>query len=183
MIVGAGNASIVECRVLRNDFNILIQPAESVTVIAGDGPSGSFAGWISGNRSSVNMAGNYVTGITLSGNFVVDGNRVTGCGRYGIYSEGVVDGMQITNYSLRNEYRLPDYFRVDISMNFEGNLKRKKLFHGSWSASVYNLTGRRNAYSVYFKSESGKIKGYRLSIFGVPIFSISYNFKLGNYDN
>jgi len=97
VIVGAGNSSIVECRVLRNDFNIRIQPAEGVTVIAGYGPSGSFAGWIADNRISVNIAGNYVTGISLSGNFVVDKNRVIGCGRYGIYSEGVVDGMQITN--------------------------------------------------------------------------------------
>jgi len=97
VIVGAGNAGIAECRVVRNDFVISILPAKSVTVIAGRGPSGSFAGWISDNRIFVNMAGNYVTGISLSGNFVVDKNRVTGCGRYGIYSEGVADGMQITN--------------------------------------------------------------------------------------
>ncbi len=130
---------------------------------------------------ALNLVANYRISKRLS----FSGNVVYSTGRPITYPTAIYfqDGMQITNYSLRNEYRLPDYFRVDISMNFEGNLKRKKLFHGSWSASVYNLTGRRNAYSVYFKSESGKIKGYRLSIFGVPIFSISYNFKLGNYDN
>ncbi len=29
-------------------------------------------------------------------------------------------------YSLRNEYRIPDYFRWDVSVNVEGNLKAKK---------------------------------------------------------
>jgi hypothetical protein len=97
VIIGAGNASIAECRVRQNEFIIYIQAAKSMTVIAGDGPSGSFQGRIVDNRISVNMTGNYVTGITLRGNCVVDRNRITGCGRYGIYSDGVVDGMQITN--------------------------------------------------------------------------------------
>jgi hypothetical protein len=98
VLVGAGTRGIaVECRVLRNDFTIYILPGKHMTVIAGDGPSGYFAGWIAENRIFVNMAGNYVTGITLSGNFVVDMNRITGCGRYGIYSDGISDGMRITN--------------------------------------------------------------------------------------
>lgn len=94
-----------------------------------------------------------------------------------------LDGQEITHYSLRNEYRLPDYFRVDASISLEGNLKAKKFAHGSWMLSVYNLTGRKNAYSVYFKSNNGILQGYKLSVFGFPIFSITYNFKLGNYEN
>ena len=84
---------------------------------------------------------------------------------------------------MRNEYRLPDYFRVDASVILEGNLKKKKFLHGSWIFSVYNLTGRRNAYSVYFKSENGRINGYKLSIFGTQIFSVTYDFKLGNIND
>lgn len=80
-------------------------------------------------------------------------------------------------YSDRNQYRIPDYFRTDFSFNIEGNHKIKKLAHSSWSISVYNLTGRRNAYSVYFTSENGVVKGYKLSIFGNPIPTITYNFK------
>lgn len=128
---------------------------------------------------------NIVANYKLSKRLSFSGNIVYSTGRPITYPTAIYyqDGMEITNYSLRNEYRLPDYFRIDVAMNLEGNLKKKKLFHGSWSASVYNLTGRKNAYSIYFKSENGSIKGYRLSIFGVPIFSISYIFKLGNYDN
>ncbi len=110
-------------------------------------------------------------------------NVVYSTGRPVTYPTAIyyLNGTQVTHYSKRNEYRLPDYFRVDLSMNVEGNLKARKRIHGSFSFSVYNLTGRNNAYSVYFTTEMGQIKAYRLAIFGVPIFSVSYNFKLGNY--
>jgi hypothetical protein len=80
-------------------------------------------------------------------------------------------------YSERNQYRIPDYYRVDFSMNIEGNHKIKKLAHSSWTIAVYNLLGRRNAYSVFFKSENGVVKGYKLSIFGQPIPTLTYNFR------
>jgi len=80
-------------------------------------------------------------------------------------------------YSDRNAYRIPDYFRTDISINVEGNHKVRKLAHSSWTFAVYNLTGRQNAYSVYFVSEGGKINGYKMSVFARPIPTITYNFK------
>jgi hypothetical protein len=80
-------------------------------------------------------------------------------------------------YSERNQFRIPDYFRTDISINIEGNHKVKKLAHSSWTFAIYNLTARQNAYSVFFTSEDGKIKGYKLSIFGRPIPTVTYNFK------
>ncbi|HOX82413.1 MAG TPA: TonB-dependent receptor [Chryseolinea sp.] len=86
-------------------------------------------------------------------------------------------GTQRIYYSDRNAYRIPDYFRTDISINIEGNHKVKKLAHSSWTVAVYNLTGRANAYSVYFTSENGVIKGYKLSIFAQAIPTITYNFK------
>ncbi|MBX0292677.1 TonB-dependent receptor [Hymenobacter sp. HSC-4F20] len=80
-------------------------------------------------------------------------------------------------YSERNAYRVPDYYRADFALNLEGNHKVKKLAHGSWTFGVYNLTGRKNPYSVYFKSVGGQIRGYQLSIFGQPIPTVTYNFK------
>jgi hypothetical protein len=80
-------------------------------------------------------------------------------------------------YSDRNEFRIPDYFRTDVSLNFEGNHKIKKLAHSSWTLAVYNLTGRANAYSVFFTATNGQIKGYKLSIFAQAIPTITYNFK------
>jgi hypothetical protein len=80
-------------------------------------------------------------------------------------------------YSDRNAYRVPDYYRADVALNIEGNHKVKKLAHSSWTVGVYNLTGRQNPYSIYFKAEEGKINGYKLSIFGRPIPTVTYNFK------
>ena len=80
-------------------------------------------------------------------------------------------------YSRRNEFRVPDQFRWDLSLNLEGNHKRKKLAHSSWSLSVYNVTGRKNVYSVYFVSNGSDAQGYKLSIFGRPIITLTYNFR------
>jgi hypothetical protein len=88
-----------------------------------------------------------------------------------------LNGAKRLYYSDRNQYRIPDYFRTDFALNVEGNHKIKKLAHSSWTFAIYNLTGRRNAYSVYFVSQDGGIKGYKLSIFGNAIPTITYNFK------
>lgn len=92
-----------------------------------------------------------------------------------------IEDQQQLYYSERNSYRLPDYFRVDMSMNLEGNLKSKKIAHSFWMLSVYNLTGRTNAYSVFYEARNGILRGYKLSVFGRPILTLSYNLKFGNY--
>ncbi|MFZ9504234.1 MAG: TonB-dependent receptor, partial [Cyclobacteriaceae bacterium] len=89
-----------------------------------------------------------------------------------------LDGGGRLEYSDRNAYRIPDYFRSDLAINFEGNHRIRKLAHSSWSLSIYNLTGRRNAYSVFFRTEGSEIKGYKLSIFGQAIPTLTWNFKL-----
>lgn len=81
-------------------------------------------------------------------------------------------------YSRRNEFRVPDYFRWDISINLEGNHKKRKVAHSSWSLSLYNVTGRRNVYSIYFVSDGVEAQGYQLSIFGRPFPTLTYNFKI-----
>ena len=88
-----------------------------------------------------------------------------------------LDGVRRVFYSDRNQYRIPDYFRIDYSINIEGNHRIRKLAHSSWSFAVYNLTGRNNAYSVFFVAHEGLIRGYKLSVFAQPIPTITYNFK------
>jgi hypothetical protein len=89
----------------------------------------------------------------------------------------VYENALIPVYSKRNEFRIPDQFRCDMSVNLDGNLRSRKLAHGSWSLSVYNLTGRYNVYSVYFVSTDKVIRGYRMSVFPRPIVTLSYNFR------
>ncbi len=86
-------------------------------------------------------------------------------------------GAERTVYSDRNQYRIPDYFRCDFSMNIEGNHKVHQLFHNSFTIGVYNLTAKKNPYSVYFSTENGVVNGYKLSIFGTAIPYINYNIR------
>ncbi len=80
-------------------------------------------------------------------------------------------------YADRNSYRIPDYFRADFSMSMEGNHRIFQKTHNSWTIGVYNLTARKNAYSVYYVTENGSINGYKLSIFGSAIPYINFNIK------
>ena len=128
---------------------------------------------------SLNIVGSY----SISRRFSLSSNLVYNSGRPITFPVGVfrINGVESVVYSGRNEYRIPDYFRIDIALSVEGNLVKRKFAHGSWMFAVYNVTGRKNAYSVYFKNDGYRVKGYKQSIYGVPVFTVSYNFKLGNY--
>jgi hypothetical protein len=92
---------------------------------------------------------------------------------------------QIVIFSDRNKYRMPPYHRLDISLTLEENLRKKHMWKGSWTFSVYNLYGRDNTYSVFYRkspqSPYGSLESrydiYRMSIIGIPIPSVTYNFK------
>ena len=92
-----------------------------------------------------------------------------------------VNGLPVLDYSKRNAYRIPDYFRTDFSVTIEGNLKKQKFMHSSYIFSLYNATGRDNPYSVYYKTEDGVIRSYQYSVIAVPVFMATWLFKLGNY--
>jgi len=84
-------------------------------------------------------------------------------------------------YSKRNEYRVPDYLRLDMAATLNGNLKAKKLNHSSFTLTVYNVLGRQNPYSIFFRNEDGEVKGYQMTIINRPLVMLSYNFRiLGN---
>lgn len=86
-------------------------------------------------------------------------------------------GSERTLYGPRNGHRIPDYFRMDFSMNIEGNHKIHQKTHNSWTIGVYNITGRKNPYSVYYVSEGGAINGYKLSVFGSAIPFVNFNIR------
>ncbi len=93
------------------------------------------------------------------------------------------EGQEMLHFSKRNEYRIPDYIRMDLSIKLEGSLFKKKAIHSYWSVNLYNVLGRRNAYSVYYSAQNGKVTGHKMAIFGVPLFTVSWNYKFGNYLN
>ena len=80
-------------------------------------------------------------------------------------------------YSDRNQYRIPNYYRVDLGINYRPKQKSTNKVVTSWSFSVYNILGRNNPFSVFFLSDDGTIKGRQSSIFAVPIPSLTFNFS------
>jgi CarboxypepD_reg-like domain/TonB-dependent Receptor Plug Domain len=130
---------------------------------------------------SMNLVANYRLSkrLSLSSNVVYSTGRPVTLPVASYYAEGRPYLLQ----SSRNAYRIPNYFRIDFSVNLEGNLKKNKFAHSFWMLNIYNLTGRENAYSVYYEVQDEQVKGYKLSIFARPIVTISWNFKLGNFNS
>jgi hypothetical protein len=88
----------------------------------------------------------------------------------------------------RNNVRLPDYHRLDISLRmngrkFRGGRQRKNSDY--WVLAFYNVYARRNPFSVYFAQGEGRApqgqaidsQATQLAIIGTIVPSISYNFK------
>jgi hypothetical protein len=91
-------------------------------------------------------------------------------------------GLVVPDYSLRNQYRIPDYFRVDLSYTVEKVISKKG---DSLNFSIYNLLGRRNAYSVFWRKDgdSQELRPYRLAILGSIFPSVTYSIQFGgNHD-
>ena len=78
-------------------------------------------------------------------------------------------------YAERNTFRIPDYFRTDVAFNIDPGHYLKAAFHTTVTVGVYNVTGRRNPYSVFFKNEYGAAQGYMLSVFATQIPYINLN--------
>jgi hypothetical protein len=80
---------------------------------------------------------------------------------------------EVEIYSKKNGYKLPDYHRLDISLNRTKQLKKRIR---NWSLNIYNLYNRQNAYYVYYKeNKDGNIKLYQRSFFPFILnFGYSY---------
>jgi hypothetical protein len=113
--------------------------------------------------------------LSFSGNFTYN------TGRPITYPDAVfiVDGYTVTQFSERNQDRVPDYHRLDISFILDKTLKQTQRWKGSWVLSIYNLYGRKNPYSIFFKpTNNGSLpQSYRLAVLGTVFPSIGYNFQ------
>jgi hypothetical protein len=99
----------------------------------------------------------------------------------------VLQGSTIPYLDQRNNFRMPDYHRLDLGVNFH---KQKKHGERTWSISTYNTYNQKNPFLVYVKSKYKEVynpetKTYqvaevksltKLTLFTV-IPSISYAYK------
>jgi hypothetical protein len=112
-------------------------------------------------RGLFNLAVNYATGRPVN---AVNASYILG------------GGLVVPEYSERNKYRIPDYFRVDVSYTVEKVFSKKG---DSLNFSIYNLFGRKNAYSVFWQKDgdSQQLRPYRLAILGSVFPSITYTIQ------
>lgn len=117
--------------------------------------------------------------IALSGTWVfATGNAITfPSGRY------EYDGNIMAYYPSRNNYRMPNYHRGDLSLTIDGKKKEGKKFESSWNFSIYNFYARENAFSITFREKkdendnpTGQTEAVRTTLFKI-IPSITWNFK------
>lgn len=120
-----------------------------------------------------------ITNYRFTKRYSISANFVYQTGRPITYPVGTFrfNNADFVAFSDRNEFRIEDFYRLDLGLNIEGNHKKKKLVHSFVTISVYNVLGRNNPYSVFFVTEDGEVKALQSSIFSIPIPSITYNFK------
>lgn len=80
-------------------------------------------------------------------------------------------------YTDRNNARISDYHRLDFSWTIVNPSMEKRRWEGSWIVTIYNLYGRKNAFSYFFNPNLAFYKPFKVSVFPVPLFSLTYNFK------
>jgi hypothetical protein len=90
-----------------------------------------------------------------------------------------VNEVIIPYYSERNAFRVPDYHRLDLSFTFTPNLDQSRLWQDSWTFSLFNVYGRQNPYSIFFRQDFRNIppKAYQISVIGAIFPSLTYNFS------
>lgn len=87
----------------------------------------------------------------------------------------------------RNNYRIPDFHRLDVAVTFDNVWRGKKGRKGEDNlvVSVYNLYSRQNPFSIYFSQGKDRPLGdtplatsaTQLAMIGTFIPAVAYNFK------
>jgi len=106
-----------------------------------------------------------------------------------IYSSGIpftlpsgryeILGNILPVYTGRNEYRLPDYHRLDLSITIRGKHKPGKRWKGEWVISAYNAYARKNVWTLNFTqddAEPDRTYAEMTYLFSI-VPAITYNFK------
>lgn len=81
-------------------------------------------------------------------------------------------------YSGRNEYRRPDYHRLDLSFTIVPRPDSKKRWRGEWNFSLYNAYGKKNPWMITYNQDDDTGLPYAEMVYLFSVVpSITYNFK------
>lgn len=133
--------------------------------------------WDKTHDVSIVMSYDFTKRINVSTNFAyMTGRPIT-------YPEGRFQYGQITApvYSGRNGGRTPAYHRLDVAGTFVLlDPKKSKNFALDLATGVYNVYGRKNPYSIFFRQDEDNpqvTRAFRLAIYAIPIPYVTFNFK------
>lgn len=121
--------------------------------------------------------------------FSYDINPRMSIGANWIYSTGIpftlpsgryeILGNILPVYTGRNEYRLPDYHRLDLAFTIRGKEKPGRRWKGEWNFSVYNAYARKNVWTLNFiqDEENPDFTYAEMTYLFSIIPAITYNFR------
>jgi len=106
--------------------------------------------------------------------FSVTAQYSTGRPVTALESSFILSNTVVPSFSARNRYRIPDYFRVDVSLTIGSIIKN---IDDTFVFSIYNLLSRENAYSIFYQTPNSFLipKSYRLAILGSALPSVTYS--------
>ncbi|HEY1024634.1 MAG TPA: TonB-dependent receptor [Sphingobacteriaceae bacterium] len=127
---------------------------------------------------------NFMANVELNNRWSMSANFVYGTGMATTLPDGKFewDGLivPVSSDNGRNNFRLPDNHRLDLSATRKGTIRPGKRFRSEWVFSVYNLYSRKNAFSLFLRQNEDqpqKSEAIKLSVFGFMLPSVTYNFK------
>ena len=89
-----------------------------------------------------------------------------------------VDNVNVFSFEERNNDRLPNYHRLDLSFIIKPNHKKNKVIESSWTFTIFNLYARDNTNSIFYTTNEDQLLiANSLIVLGSVFPSVTYNFK------
>ena len=90
----------------------------------------------------------------------------------------VENGLSVPVYASRNSLRIPDYHRLDLAYTLGKGYNKKRNLQTSWTVSLYNVYGRKNAFSVYYTQTPDQTNvANRLAVLGTVFPAVTLNIE------
>lgn len=129
---------------------------------------------------NISVVANY----TISKRFAVSANWIYATGAPVTFPTGraEIGGKIVPIYSDRNQYRYPDYHRLDLSLTFYSKEKPGRKFGWDLNFSAYNAYNRHNTWTINFvqdKNNPDATYAEKVYLFGI-IPSVTFNFHFNN---
>jgi hypothetical protein len=90
----------------------------------------------------------------------------------------VINGLRLPVYGYRNDSRMPNYHRLDVSYTLKSRPNPSRGWSYDWNFGIFNAYGRKNPWVINFREDRVNDRSFAemTYLFGV-IPSVTFNFK------